>query len=115
MRWTPGPPFGQHGEESDVATTPEPRTRTLVEERTDQRTDERTDWREDAGDHDKFAHYVPKDKLMQALVDGTPVRALCGKLWTPSRDPSRFPVCPECKEIWESLPENRGGDGPGDS
>ena len=57
------------------------------------------------GDHDRFAHYVPKEKLMQALVEGMPVRALCGKMWTPSRDPSRYPVCPECKEIWESKPE----------
>jgi hypothetical protein len=30
-------------------------------------------------------------------------------VWVPSRDPKRFPVCPECKEIYESLPH--GGDG----
>jgi hypothetical protein len=24
-------------------------------------------------------------------------------VWVPSRDPERFPVCPECKEIWEGL------------
>ena len=77
--------------------------------------DRRTQPTLDDGDHERFSHYVPKDKLMQALVEGTPVRALCGKLWTPTRDPSRFPVCPECKEIWESLPERRGGGGPGDS
>jgi hypothetical protein len=23
----------------------------------------------------------------------------------PTRDPQRFPVCPECKKIYESLPE----------
>jgi hypothetical protein len=23
----------------------------------------------------------------------------------PSRDPSRFPVCPDCKRIYESIPE----------
>ena len=34
---------------------------------------------------------------------GTPVRALCGKVWVPSRDPKRFPVCPECKEIYDSI------------
>jgi len=34
---------------------------------------------------------------------GTPVVALCGKVWVPSRDPQRFPVCPECKEIWEGF------------
>ena len=31
-----------------------------------------------------------------------------GKVWVPSRDPERFPVCPECQEIWESL--DPGGD-----
>ena len=31
---------------------------------------------------------------------GTPVVALCGKVWVPSRDPERFPICPECQEIW---------------
>jgi hypothetical protein len=24
-------------------------------------------------------------------------------VWVPSRDPERFPVCPECKEIWATL------------
>ena len=42
---------------------------------------------------------------MEAMVNGTPVRALCGKVWVPSRDPKRFPVCPECKEIYDSIPE----------
>jgi hypothetical protein len=74
--------------------TPQPDRSTLVEERTDYRYDE--------GDHERFAHYAEKDKLMQAMIEGTPVRALCGKIWVPSRDPQRFPVCPECKEIYES-------------
>ena len=34
---------------------------------------------------------------------GTPVVALCGKVWVPSRDPEKYPVCPECKEAWEGL------------
>lgn len=60
------------------------------------------------GDHERLSHYVPKDKLMEAMVNGTPVIALCGKVWIPSRDPEKYPVCPECKEIWESM---RKGDG----
>ena len=59
----------------------------------------------DDGDHERLSHYVPKDKLMDAMVNGTPVVALCGKVWVPSRDPQRFPVCPECKEIWDSMRE----------
>jgi hypothetical protein len=69
----------------------------------DERTQERPDYRVEEGDHERFSHYVPKDKLTEAMVMGTPVVALCGKVWVPSRDPERFPVCPECKEIWESL------------
>lgn len=58
------------------------------------------------GDHDKFSHYVPADQLTDAMVMGTPLKALCGKKWVPTRDGLKFPVCPECKEIWESLPED---------
>ena len=42
---------------------------------------------------------------------GTPVVALCGKVWVPSRAPEKFPVCPECKEIWESLKDDGGDSG----
>ena len=67
------------------------------------------------GDHERFSHYVEKAKLTEAMVMGTPVVALCGKVWVPSRDPDRFPVCPQCKEIWESLkPGDGGGDGDGE-
>ena len=55
------------------------------------------------GDHDRYAHYVKKDKIVQSAVTGTPVRALCGKKWTPGRDPSKFPVCPDCKKIYERM------------
>jgi len=80
-------------------TTPtvSPGTSTVVQERVDYRLDE--------GDHERMSHYADKDKLMEAMVNGTPVVALCGKVWVPSRDPSRFPICPECKEIYDSLDE----------
>jgi hypothetical protein len=58
------------------------------------------------GDHERFAHYVRKEQIVESAVTGTPVVALCGKVWIPSRDPSRFPVCPECREIFESLPDD---------
>jgi hypothetical protein len=73
---------------------------------TEERTEERTDHRLDDGDHERFSHYADKDKIMEAMVNGTPVRALCGKVWVPSRDPQRYPVCPECKEIYESIPSD---------
>lgn len=74
---------------------------------------ERVEQPVEPGDHERFSHYAPKDKVTEALVMGTPVIALCGKVWVPSRDGSKFPVCPTCKEIYESLPKGRGGDGKG--
>lgn len=59
----------------------------------------------DSGDHDRFAHYVDKDEITKALIDGLPVIALCGKVWVPSRDPDKYPVCPMCKELYEHLGE----------
>jgi hypothetical protein len=87
-----------------MATQLSPGTQTVVDERTRPVTDD--------GDHERFSHYVPKDKLTEAIVMGTPVRALCGKVWVPSRDPQKYPVCPTCKEIWAKLPKGKGPDGP---
>lgn len=57
----------------------------------------------DDGDHDRFSHYVKKEKILQSALSGKPVKALCGKKWTPGRDPEKFPVCPACKEIYETM------------
>jgi hypothetical protein len=35
------------------------------------------------------------------MVNGTAVKALCGKIWVPGRNPKRYPICPTCKEIAE--------------
>lgn len=65
------------------------------------------------GDHERFAHYVQKDKIVESAVTGTPVVALCGKIWVPNRDPKRFPVCPVCQEIYDGLRpgDDSGADG----
>ena len=55
------------------------------------------------GDHDKFAHYAEKDEIMKAFVYGIPIVALCGKIWVPTRDGDKFPVCPECAKIYSQL------------
>ncbi len=80
---------------------------TLVEERVEPSYE--------AGDHERFAHYVAKDKIVESAVTGSPVVALCGKVWVPSRDPKRFPVCPTCKEIYERDLHGDGGDEGGES
>jgi hypothetical protein len=62
--------------------------------------DERTVVTTDDGDHEKFAHWVlPASAVTEAMVTGSSVVALCGKVWTPTRDPKRYPVCPTCEEI----------------
>ena len=55
------------------------------------------------GDHDRYSHYVKKDKILKSALLGKPVIALCGKVWVPGRDPEKFPVCPTCKDIYEKL------------
>jgi hypothetical protein len=78
-------------------THPEPDTGlgTLVEDRPETAFGD--------GDHERFAHYVKKDKIVESAVTGTPVIALCGKTWIPGRDPNKFPVCPDCKRILDEV------------
>ncbi|HZT65294.1 MAG TPA: DUF3039 domain-containing protein [Acidimicrobiales bacterium] len=68
------------------------------------------------GEHERFSHIVleglkPEDgefipagpTVVEGIVNGTPVRALCGKVWVPGRDPRRYPLCPTCREIAERM------------
>jgi len=70
----------------------------------------------DDDDHERFTHivlegYTPKDgefvaldnSVVGAMINATPVMALCGKVWVPGRDPQKFPICPTCKEIAQSM------------
>lgn len=105
MTTLPEPP------EPDLPGGPDTGTATSVLERTQEQ--EQTE----PGDHDRFAHYVRKEKIVESAVSGKPVVALCGKVWVPGRDPSKFPVCPACKAILEGLQgrENGGNGGEGSS
>jgi len=61
--------------------------------------------------HIVWEGYTPKDgdyvavgtSVVEGMVNGVPVRALCGKIWVPGRDPGRYELCPTCKEIAESM------------
>jgi len=58
----------------------------------------------DSGEHERLAHIVvPASAVTEAMITGRPCTALCGKTWVPSRDPKRYPVCPTCKELVESV------------
>lgn len=65
---------------------------------------------QEPGDHERLAHYVRKNKIMESAMSGEPVVALCGKVWVPGRDPKRFPVCPTCKEIHAGLRAPQDGE-----
>ena len=40
-------------------------------------------------------------KVVEARIYGTPIEALCGHVWVPSRDPKQLPLCQKCKEIYD--------------
>jgi hypothetical protein len=55
------------------------------------------------------AHIVKTDgdesaaaKVLEARINGTPLEALCGHRWVPSRDPMQLPLCEKCKDIYET-------------
>jgi hypothetical protein len=86
------------GPEPQIApliTRPAVETTTLLEERTE--TGEPI-----------VAHIVKTDsgetaaaKVLEARIYGTPIEALCGHVWVPSRDPRQLPVCQACKEVYD--------------
>lgn len=68
------------------------------------------------GDHERLSHIVLEGvtsddgdftslgpSVVEGIVNGTAVRALCGKIWVPGRDPRKFPLCPTCKEVAETM------------
>ena len=66
------------------------------------RTDERTETEDGP-----VAHIVKTKpgedaaaKVLAARVEGTPLEALCGHTWVPSRDPKQLPVCQKCKDVY---------------
>ncbi|WP_029068691.1 DUF3039 domain-containing protein [Jonesia quinghaiensis] len=104
---TPSDPFWDH---PDLGGGSQPGGSTSVLER--EETVEQTE----PGDHERFAHYVRKERIMDSALSGKPVIALCGKVWIPGRDPQKFPVCPICKEIYDGLRDPQDGEpGEGDS
>ncbi|HEY3715225.1 MAG TPA: DUF3039 domain-containing protein [Jatrophihabitantaceae bacterium] len=59
----------------------------------------------DADTGNELFHYVRKAKIAESAVMGTMVQALCGEVFPVTRVPKPgSPVCPQCKEIYESLP-----------
>ena len=68
----------------------------------DTRLDEKVETT-DSGDHDTFSHYANLRQIEDAMLNGIPLVALCGKKWLPSKDFTKYKVCPTCQEIYEQL------------
>ena len=51
----------------------------------------------------KYAHYAESASVTEGYIMGTPVIALCGETFIPSRDPEKLRICPSCKEILNGL------------
>lgn len=49
------------------------------------------------------AHYAPKGHIVDATVEGDPVRGLCGQWFVPTTNPDTLPLCPTCKEKHAAL------------
>jgi hypothetical protein len=65
---------------------------------------ERTETQEtDSDESNQFAHYAEAAKVTEGYIMGTPVIALCGKVFIPHKDPLKLRICPECKEILDAL------------
>jgi hypothetical protein len=66
----------------------------------------------DADTGDQLFHYVRKAKIAESAVMGTMVQALCGEVFPVTRAPKPgSPVCPRCKEIYESMPADGDSSG----
>jgi hypothetical protein len=48
-------------------------------------------------------------KITEARIFGTPVEALCGYVWVPSKNPRNMPVCQKCKDIYGMYRDFNGG------
>ena len=63
---------------------------------------ERTELETENGEP-RYAHYADSVSVTEGYVMGKAVMAICGKLFVPSRDPKKFPICPICKELADAL------------
>lgn len=63
---------------------------------TDSTTLRRPQTRTSQGDSDDRAHIVMRDDQMRGYLTGEPIKALCGKVWVPSRDYEGLPICQAC-------------------
>lgn len=47
-----------------------------------------------------------KHGLVESMIYGAEVTALCGWKFIPQRDPEKYPICQRCQRIHAGLPED---------
>lgn len=40
-----------------------------------------------------------RTRIMEAMINGTPLEALCGFVWVPTKNPDNYPLCEACLNI----------------
>lgn len=60
-------------------------------------------------DEPEVAHIGRRDDVTRAYITGEAIRALCGVVFVPTRDPSGLPVCPACERVLRGLRAGRSG------
>lgn len=47
-----------------------------------------------------------RTRIIEVVINGTPITALCGYIWVPTKNPDNYPLCSRC----DSIAKRRGDD-----
>lgn len=50
---------------------------------------------------------TPQAYVLRARIEGLPITAICGHVFTPQKDPKPLPVCEGCMAVYHQDGENR--------
>lgn len=67
-------------------------------------------------DDSEHSHIIERDPsgrdahtiILEARVNGTPLRALCGYVFVPHKNPDNLPLCSKCEELLQFAIDLRG-------
>lgn len=68
-----------------------------------QSSDTSTEYIEDVEDASRYAHYADAASVTEGYILGKVIVAICGRVFIPTRDPLKLPICPICQELSEAL------------
>lgn len=56
-------------------------------------------WKLDGETGERTGEFLAETPVVDGMVFGLPVKALCGYEWVPGEDPQRYPLCSLCVEV----------------